>query len=744
MTNARIITESNDRPDRVFGSSAFTEVIFARREGGKKSPAAPKTGAGEVTIRVSAPGIAPDQSLRISGSCEALGNWDPAAAPELSDDAFPCWSITLPAAALPEAFEYKFIVVDRSSGRLLGWEEGWNRRFDYLHPADGAPLIVEAAPCTNPVRWHGAGVAIPVFSLRSEQSWGVGEFRDLKLLVDWAARTGQHVIQILPVNDTTSNGSWRESYPYNANSIFALHPQYIALEEAGKLKKAADRKRFEELGRTLNALPEVDYEQVNAFKHEYLRQLYAEQGVKQLASKDFQRFYEANVSWLRPYAAYSVLRDRNATVDFEQWGNYARYDADKVNAFAAQNAAEVGYWYFVQFHLDRQLRDARNYAHAKGVVLKGDIPIGISRTSVDAWQSPELFHMDASAGAPPDDFAVKGQNWGFPTYNWERMAEDGYAWWKARFVKMNDYFDAYRIDHILGFFRIWEIPVKAVSALLGRFNPAKPMDANEIAAYGFPFNPDWYVAPVEETDNVLFVEDTARKGCYHPRITAQFTDRYNALWQHDKNAYNRIYDDFFFHRHNDWWRSEAMRKLVPLVSSTRMLVCGEDLGMIPACVPEVMNELQILSLEIDRMPKDFGVEFGDPARYPYLSVASPSTHDTSNLRLWWSEDRDRTQRFYNNVMGRSGEAPAECTTEICTWLVKRQLAAQSILTILPLQDWLSIDGTLRRADAAAERINVPANAGQYWRYRMHLTLEELLAADAFNDRIQALIRESGR
>ena len=740
----RTITESNDRPDRVFGSSAFTDVIFSRRPAGKKAPAAPRRKAGSVTIRVAAPGVTPAQSLRIAGSCEALGHWNPAAAPALNDAEFPVWSVTLPGEALSGAFEYKFIVVDRQSGELLAWEEGCNRRFDYLLPGKGQALTVEVAPFVNPVRWHGAGVAIPVFSLRSERSFGVGEFADLKLLTDWAARTGQHVIQILPVNDTTCNGSWRESYPYKANSIFALHPQYIALGEAGKLKKAADRKRFEKLGRELNALPEVDYERVNAAKHEYLRLLYAEQGAQVLASEPFKAFFEANAAWLRPYAAYSVLRDRHRSVDFAQWGDYARYDAAAIEAFSAENAAEVGYWYFVQYHLDRQLRDARNYAHAKGVVLKGDIPIGISRTSVDAWQTPELFRMDCSAGAPPDDFAVLGQNWGFPTYDWERMAQDGYAWWKARFVKMSDFFDAYRIDHILGFFRIWEIPLHAVNPLLGRFNPAMPMDADEIARYGFPFNPDWYVAPVDETDNVLFVEDTERKGFYHPRITAQFTARYHDLWQHDKEAFNRLYDDFFYRRHNDWWRSGAMRKLVPLVSSTRMLVCGEDLGMIPACVPDVMNELQILSLEIERMPKDPAVEFGDPNRYPYLSVCSPSTHDMSNLRLWWGEDRAATQRFYNAVMGWWGEAPEECTPEICEWLVKHQLSAQSMLTILPLQEWLSIDGSLRRADPSEERINVPANADQYWRYRMHLTLEELLAAEEFNERIHTLVRASGR
>ena len=739
-----IITETDDRRDRAFGSSAFTDVIFSRRSEGRKPQKAVKPSKGDIEIRVSAPGVAPTQKLCIVGDCDALGNWNPAQARELNDAAFPEWSICLPSASLPDRFEYKFIVVDRVTGAHLAWEEGWNRRFDYFKPAAGEVLTVEVAPFVNPLRWKGAGTAIPVFSLRSEKSFGVGEFNDLKLMVDWAVRTGQNVIQILPVNDTTCCGSWRESYPYKANSIFALHPQYICLKDAGKLKNAKEQRRFEKLGRELNVLPEVDYERVNAAKHEYLRKLYAEQGAATFATAGYKEFFEKNASWLRPYAAYSALRDKFGTADFSKWGRYAAVDERKIDSFIAKNAEAVGYWFFVQYHLDRQLRNVRNYAHSKGVILKGDIPIGISRTSVDAWTSPEMFRMDSSAGAPPDDFAVLGQNWGFPTYNWERMAVDGYAWWKARFVKMNDFFDAYRIDHILGFFRIWEIPCNAVNALLGHFNPAMPMDEAEIRSYGFNFDRARHTAPVDVTDNVIFVEDPQREGLYHPRITAQHTAVYESLSQWDKDAYNRLYDEFFFRRHNDWWRTEALRKLVPLVSSTRMLVCGEDLGMIPACVPDVMNSLQILSLEIERMPKETWREFGSPADYPYMSVSSPSTHDMSNLRLWWSEDPDRSQRYYNGIMGREGEAPAECSTEMCEWLLRRQLGAASMLTIVPLQDWLSISSELRRGNPAEERINEPANPDQYWNYRMHLTLEALLAADDFNARLHDLIKESGR
>ena len=736
----RTITETADMPDRVFGSSAFTDVIFARRSASKPCRAA----AGDIEIRVSAPTVRPTQMLCITGDCDALGHWDTSRALPLNDSAFPEWSLCLPASSLPEQFEYKFIIRERSTGAFVAWEEGFNRRFEYFHPSSDEVLTVVVPPLRNPLHWRGAGTAIPVFSLRSEQSVGCGEFCDLKLLVDWVAATGQCLIQILPVNDTTCTGTWRDSYPYSANSIYALHPQYLRLREAGLLSDKDMQQRFDDLGRELNALPAVDCERVNTLKHEYMRILYGEQGSAVAASDDYRAFFDANGWWLKPYAVYSVLRDSLQTVDFTQWGEYSEYSEPKVDAFVAEHAYETGYWFFLQYHLDRQLREVRNYAHSRGVILKGDIPIGVSRTSVDAWMTPALFRMDSSAGAPPDDFAVKGQNWGFPTYDWERMSADGYAWWKSRFVKMNDYFDAYRIDHILGFFRIWEIPLRAVNALLGHFNPSLPLSAGEIESYGFRFDRERHTAPVDVTDDVLVVEDPQHAEFYHPRIGAQSTSCYACLTAAERAAYDRLYEEYFYRRHDAYWRATAVRRLMPLITSTRMLVCGEDLGMIPSCVPEVMKELDILSLEIERMPKTPGCEFGDPKCYPYRSVCSPSTHDMPNIRLWWSESTSSRQRYYNDVMGCSGDAPAECTPWICEWILRRQLSSSSLLTVVPLQDWLSLDAGLRRRDAAAERINVPANPDHCWNYRMHITLECLLASREFNARVHDLVLLSGR
>lgn len=585
---------------------------------------------------------------------------------------------------------------------------------------------------------RSAGVAVPVFSLRSRNSFGTGEFNDIIPLVDWAAATGQKVIQILPVNDTTMTGTWVDSYPYSANSIYALHPHFINLADAGVPEDEDYRKLQEEL----NALPAVDYERVGKEKDRLLRKAFKDRWPGVSRRKDFKEFMAGSSGWLLPYAAFRILTARYGTADFSKWEEYAQYSAEKTEALLKKEKQECNYHCFVQYHLHLQLKKARDYAHAHGVYLKGDLPIGISPDSTDAWTSPELFHLDSQAGAPPDAFAAKGQNWGLPTYNWEKMSEDGYAWWKERMKNMAGYFDLFRIDHILGFFRIWEIPRGASSGLLGHFSPALPYNAGYLRSCGFDL-PD-KADPVPASEDVLFIPDPHAEGYWHPRIAAQDTDAYRKLDGWHKKAFDSLYYDFFYHRHNTFWKESALRKLPELLSATEMLACGEDLGMIPDCVPEVMQHLHILSLEIQRMPKLQGEEFADVSRYPSQSVCSTSTHDMNPLRAWWTEDREKTERFFHEVLHGEGPAPDECEPDICTSIVRMHLDSPSLLAIFPLQDWLSTDGEMRQADAASERINDPAENPHYWRYRMHISLEELIAAEKFNHSIRTMIQDSGR
>ena len=723
-----------DRPSgSAFWSSAFKDVIFGR-EKGLAVPAAKK---GNVTLRTFASEVRPGEALAITGSGRALGNWKKVHL--LGDSRFPYWDITLD---VKEPFEYKYVIVDKKSKGPIHWEEGRNH-FSGELPPKGTSLIIEnVVPSFRTLPWRGAGTAIPVFSLRTADSFGVGEFHDLRKMVDWAVETGQNLIQLLPVNDTTMTGTWQDSYPYNAVSSFALHPQFIHLPAAGVRVDKAYRALREEL----NALPRIDYEKVNTAKLRMLRKVFDERHLELTENPEYQDFVNENSFWLIPYAVFCCLRDEKGTVDFSQWGIYAKYSKKKAEDYALAHEADVAFWCWVQFCLDEQLKDAVLYAHTHRVAIKGDLPIGVSRTSADAWTNPQLFNLDMQAGAPPDAFSADGQNWGFPTYNWDKMAENGFAWWKARLRKMSAYFDAYRIDHILGFFRIWEIPARYKSGLMGHFSPALPYSAEELRAKGFDVSGGMYLTPPpgDETD-VLFIEDPRRKGYYHPRISAQFTSAFSRLENWQKDSFNALYNDFFYHRHNDFWRDSAMRKLPSLLRSTGMLSCGEDLGMIPACVASVMDELNILSLEIQRMPKDPKEDFADPSRYPYACVCATGTHDTSPLRAWWEEDRALTQKFFNRMMHCGGDAPYFCEPWAAEIIVREHLKSPAMLAILPLQDYLAIDGEVRYAgDPADERINIPAIPRHYWRYRMHVKLEDLIANDSLNAHLRSLIRDAAR
>ena len=751
-----------------------------------------------------------NQALGLIGSCNALGSWEYCRPLRMQEVRPNVWHITLDASSLQLPFEYKFVAINAESGAVEEWESRPNRLFNVQPLQRGEtylPMETEVF-FALPARKF-AGSAIPVFSLRSEGSCGVGDFGDLKTFVSWAADTAQHVVQILPINDTSITGSWTDSYPYNSISIYAFHPMYIDLRQLPALADAQFASRFEEERARLNALSVVDYEAVNRLKQSYLKEVYRQEGENILKSDEFNTFFADNRHWLQPYAAFSYLRDLYGTSDFHCWEAYNKYDEEEIQQLCSPESDAytfIGYYYYMQYLLHVQLLAVAEYARRKGVILKGDIPIGISRTSVESWVEPYYFNMNGQAGAPPDAFSVNGQNWGFPTYNWEVMEKDNYLWWRRRFAKMAEYFTAYRIDHILGFFRIWEIPTHSVHGLLGQFVPSLPMSADEIRSFGLNFRPDFMLRPfiseyilntvfgeqsdyVRETfvrplhhdlyemrpefdtqrkveaffegktdsesiwlkeklyaliSDVLFVADRNNPELYHPRIAVQNDYIFKQLAEQEQEAFNHLYNHYYYQRHNEFWYHEAMKKLPVLTQSTPMLVCGEDLGMVPDCVSWVMNELQILSLEIQRMPKAIGREFGCLNEYPFRSVCTIGTHDMPTLRGWWEEDAALTERFYHNELHHWGEVPKHAPGWLCKEIIEQHLQSPSMLCVLAWQDWTSIDESLRNPDVQAERINVPANPHNYWQWRMHITLEELMQADELNDAIRQMIQSSDR
>jgi len=795
--------------ENAFYTEPFKQVLLA----GNYTPVntAPVKNATH-TFRVKAPLLAKGQTLCLLGSGDELGHWQADNAQVLNrqkGEDFYSVKVNLSDAVLP--IMYKYAVYDVEQGKVLNIEGGHDRML-VNSAAPGRQTIINDGFAQLPNNtWKGAGVAIPVFSLRTNNSCGTGEFTDIKLLVDWAKTTGLKLIQLLPVNDTTATNTWTDSYPYAAISAFALHPMYLHLEDVVQAKNKGLLEGLDAEKNRLNALDTVDYEAVNNYKWSIVKQVYPLQKVSLFASDDYQQFFKQNEHWLVPYAAFCYLRDKYNTADFNKWPEHKMYDAEAVKPLLNLSSAEydaVAIHFFVQYHLHVQLKQAAEYAHTSGVIVKGDIPIGVYRYGADAWQNPELFHMGMQAGAPPDDFAVTGQNWGFPTYNWGKMRETGFAWWKQRFEQMSYYFDAFRIDHILGFFRIWSIPVHSVEGIMGHFEPAIPVHRVEFDEKGIWFDHNRYTKPYI-TDKVLFdifgdqqefvkntfLEhdglnsyqlkyefDTQRKvegyfatqdntqhnvwlkqalynlisnvilfevegsngQQFHFRFGAEGTSSFKNLNGDTQRQLHNLYVNYYFKRQDDFWKKQAMQTLPDLKRVTNMLVCGEDLGLVPTCVPDVMKQLGLLSLEIQRMPKDSKRSFFHPADAPYMSVVTPSTHDMSTIRGWWEEDRRKTQQFFNRELGQWGDAPFFCEAWVNRAIVMQHLHSPAMWSIFQMQDILGCDKDIRRENPHEERINVPAIPKFYWRYRMHKSLEDLLEQTAFNADLYENIKASGR
>ncbi len=793
--------------ENVFITSPFQNVLL--KDEHKTTDISIKENSTHI-FKVKAPLLKKHESLCIIGDCTEFGNWSTAkpALMQLGSDNF--WTYSLNTSkSYKKDINYKYGIYNNQNSSFSYFEQGYDRTVQILNGKRTKIIKNDGFIRLTSEWWKGAGVGLPVFSIRTRNSFGVGDFADLKLFIDWAKITGLKLIQVLPLNDTTGTHTDSDVLPYAAISAFALNPLFLNLPAVGKLPaNHALQIEYNELQPTLNALEIISFLDVINFKYKYAKALYQLKKVKFLKDKNFKNFFDKNKYWLVPYAAYCVLRDKFNTSDYRQWDEFSRFDNEKINALTSEKSDyfdEVAVNYFIQFHLHCQLSDAANYAHENGVILKGDIPIGVNRNSVDTWVSPQLFNMHKQAGAPPDMFAVKGQNWELPTYNWEMIKQTRFEWWKNRLNQMAEYFDTFRIDHILGFFRIWEIPLNQIEGIMGNLNPSIPVHIDEFAQKGIWFDYNRFCKPYindsilwdlfgEESlwvkanclqivdgwilqlkspylsqvhvdklyadgkiserirnglfdliSNVLFFEvEGSNQTLFYPRFGMENLSTFREFDENTRNKLREICVDYFYRRQDAFWYRSGMEKLPVLKQSTNMLICGEDLGMMTNCVTTVMKELGILSLEVQRAPKSDKIEFAHPDHAPYLSVVTPSTHDMSTIRGWWEEDRAVTQRFYNNQLGHNGEAPYFCESWICRDILLQHLYSPAMWAIFQLQDLLSISDSIRRENPHEERINVPSNSKFSWRYRMHLNMEDLIENKEFNQELKNYIIQSGR
>lgn len=736
-----------------------------------------------VVFRVSAPQLGRGESVGICGSHPALGDWNPAKFQRLTPIGNYEWVIAVNAYGLYLPLEYKFVVIDDAANQLKQWEEGENRTTGNGGLADGQVLVLYGETLrVKEELWRCAGVVVAVSSLRSEHSFGIGDFGDLKRLLSWASATGLRMVQLLPLNDTRPYAAGSGFNPYLGVSQFALHPLYLDLEALGEPKDKTKKTAFRRQRRELNALPTVDFEAVERVKKAYADHLFMANGSKVLASEGFKRFFEANRDWLVPYAEYVSCEG---------------YPVEEV--------------WFVQYFLHLQLTEVVSEARLKGISIVGHLPSGICHDSVEAVQHPEFFHANAWMGRfpgaggddmTPADYQVMDWNCNGNSYAVDLLKQ----WWNRRLEYMEQFFDGVCLEHVARYFRVWEVPTDQLTAVMGHFAPALPLSIEEIEQYGLAFRRELFTRPyisdkildktfgihcryvkdefldsiggglyklkdeystqtrVREhfaglTDenslwirdglyslitNVLFLEDGTLQDMFHPRFGVFSSPVYEVLNSDEKGAFMRLYNSYYYERHTDYWGYTGRKKLGMIANATRMLIIGDDSSDFSEQTTSVLDDFRILSVEVQTHPKAHGSEFSHLEANPYRSVAMASTPAMPPFRQWWQEHPGHAQRYYITLLQQEGRAPGNLPAHLAEKVIARHLYCPSMLCLLALQDWLSMNADIRPAEATTEQARAHSGEYQLWHVRMPITIEELLKANQFNNKIQTMVQRSRR
>lgn len=596
-----------------------------------------------------------------------------------------------------------------------------------------------------------AGVAIPLFSLRRHGDAGCGDFAALEAFAPVAERMGMSIIQLLPLEDTTLYGDSRDSYPYRPIASTVLNPIYIAVDQ---LPPLADQQLEQELraeAERLSAQKTFDYTQVWQLKRRWLWASFTEQADASRYFTDMINRYARLTLRYAPFKSTPIwhywvcermILDLFPDLDREEWDFWdAMKRVDELEQENKQLVVRTGNFYVYCYMVaQRQMRRAVATIRQHGLALMGDLPVGGDPHAADTLAYPAQFNKRLSCGAPPDYFSLDGQNWGIVTCrrNWKTL-------WRERFDYLGRFYDYLRVDHVLGFFRMWSIPRDGRSGMLGYFLPSRRYLKREIAKLGLAetLRPEW-IAPTKNpaTTQVLWIERL--DGGYVPRYDVASAAPFATLSPDQQKRMRAVCEEYYYSANEELWRERGLERLSFMQKLTSIHLCAEDLGMVPQCVYPVLEELGILKLYVERMPKSAGIEFEAAPYFSEDSVATTSTHDCAPLRLWWAEDAARSRRYYDYFLADYGVSyDTTLTPELAEIIVRRHLESPSRLCILPLQDWLALSTEhCATVDPHSEQINDPSNPHHVWSYRMPIRVEEL--PDDWIRQLRQMISETHR
>lgn len=637
-----------------------------------------------------------------------------------------------------------------------------------------------------------AGIVIPLGALRSSASGSVGEYADLPELGRICRAAGLSFIQLLPVNDTGFQSS-----PYSALSAFALHPLYLRLADLPEAK--AFRGEAEALAASLGGERRFPYARILEAKLALAGRIF--KAALPAIRKDgaLENWIAAN-PWVREYAVFLRLKADNEGRSWKDWTEYREPAAADIEALwgnAARRDEHV-FHAWLQMRCEEQFLSASRELASLGVALKGDLPILMNEDSADVWAHRSWFRTDRTAGAPPDMFSELGQNWGFPIYDWEALAREDYSFWKDRLRQAAKFYGAYRIDHVLGFFRIWALPEREESGYLGAFEPSAALSREDLGAAGFSEDrlrwisephireADLAGAAASEADPAVAADRAARaaldriggeplylfkrsiRGEKDIRaldaaeslrgfLLAAWRDRvitetapgfYAPAWRYSSaSAWPSLSDaeraalEGLIRAKNEAseaiWEEHGRGLLSVLKAASPMLPCAEDLGAVPNCVPRVLAELGILGLRIPRWTRRWGGPgdpYIEPADYPDLTVCAPSVHDTSTVRDWWEHEAGDKDR----EAAYGGPPPAaRWTTGTAARVLSRCASGASVLLVTQLQDLLDLSEAYASEDSKSDRVNVPGTTNEVnWTWRMPVSLETLASDKAWTGAVR--------
>ena len=570
-----------------------------------------------------------------------------------------------------------------------------------------------------------AGVSFPLSALLTKESFECGDFHTLELMAEWGRHTGVSIIQILPLNDLGNGRS-----PYSSISAFAIDPLYISLHKLG-INIRSRKERIVTLDLNMGRIRELKVQNLRIFYNKIFNE----------TLKDIIKNFMNQHLWVTPYAAFKVLYNKNSGAHWKDWKFGSKYSIEIQKEIIKENEEDFYFLVWIQYIAYQQLRDVKKKFEKEGVYLKGDMPILTSSNSADVWSRTELFDLSLNSGAPPDNFSEEGQNWHFPVIEWDRMKAENYSWWKERLEYLEHFYHLYRIDHVLGMYRIWAIPIGAKSAKLGYYHPQIGVKREEFQEAGL--NPDDFVKREIiyefQKDSFIFYWDFYK------------LEGYYTLSEDIKKV---LYPLSHKHLEDDEaeWRKEGEDVLNFFFNHTEMQACAEDLGAVPSFVRDSIHENKIIGLDIIRWTRSFqDGSYIPAAEYRQLAVSSLSVHDTSIALDWWNTISHEDQKAFRKLihLKQTHNDPSE----VLRAMLRFAFSTNSLFSINLLHDFLfdpvyfpeesSNNNMLSHPEK--HRINVPGTPeDKNWSYRFPFYVEDLLNNVRHMEEIRFMLEESGR